>query len=561
MNAKKTNPFTAPTHLFRAVTSILLIAAALFMATSQVSAQSSLPGAPTNLTASPLTPTSIKLDWDAPTTTNGTLTGYLIEKNDGMSWETLDDTSDNIANRLVPAYQDTTVPENGTRSYRVKAINANGTGPASNVVTATAMYPPMLLVEVLALKSGLGLEFNTFIDNTSRPPKSAYTLKVNGVVAPIKAINYPSAQFHYLMGIEPVTNFRPGDVITISYSKPSSNPLKDAVGVEADEFTDYAVTNNIPSTKPTAPANIEVDDGGDATSYDLTWDPAWHNGSPILRYEVRVDDETWTTVTGGDTARSHTVTGLVRGAKYRFQVRAVNVLGNGPEVLIFVPKNPVTFTFNGTNHSITRGSNVKGDQKAPFYINASGSVSIDTTFTLTWNGTPTDELHPDNPSTVTIKAGTSNIRFSLQAAPDDDDPKVYNQPVKANVVATLGSLTLSDQLVVFDDEMVANVASFSTAGHQSEEGHTVPESPRHSFIRSGCRHDHTSGHAQSVQHERNRLLRVHLHPRRPANRPDRQSPQAGRPRRGRLGRPPIRRQRRQLQTLVAIEYRRQRTHQ
>ena len=454
MSASKTNPIATTVNLFRAVTAILLttLALALALTPTDTSAQGTLPGAPTNLAAEVFDATTIQLTWTAPTVTNGTLTGYKIEKKDGSSWELLDDTSDNRANQVDTTYVDPDVPENGTRSYRVSAINANGTGSPSNEVTATAANPPMTLIIATATKSGIQLEFDSLIEQTSVPPKSAFTVKVEGVSKPIHSVAYPSVAFQTTFALEPVTDFRAGEVITVSYREPSSNPIVNPIGVKADEFTDFAVENHITNTRPTAPTNIQADDGGDATSYDITWDPAWHNGSPILRYEVRVDDGTWTTVTGGDSARSHTVTGLVSGAEYRFQIRAVNVLGNGPEVSIFVPENPVTFTMYVTNVSITRGSSKAGQARAPLIINASGAVSSDTTFTLTWNGRPVNELHPDNPASITIKAGQSNARVFLKAAPDNDNPRVYNQKVTANVVATLGSLQLRYQLTVFDDE-------------------------------------------------------------------------------------------------------------
>ena len=458
------------TSLIRAATAVTFIVIALLITQSQASAQGTPPTAPLNLTAVPIDATTINLDWDAPTTANGTLSGYRIEKNDGSTWELLEDTSTNIANQLIPKWQDSTVPENGTRSYRVKAINEHGTGPASNEVTATAVNPPMLLLEARVQPASIALEFNTFIDPTSRPPKSVYTVKVNGIVKPIKKVFYPATEFQIIMGLEPVTHFRAGEVITVSYSKPSSNPLKDALGIEADSFTDFAAINDIPSSKPTAPRNLDSSPGNSLGTYDLNWDAAWHNGSPILRYEIRVDSGSWITVTGADAARSHTLTGLQDGAKYRFQVRAVNGLGIGPEASVFVPKNPVTFNMYGINYSITRGSNVKGDRKAPLFLYANASVSTNTTFLLTWNGRPTDELHPDNPTQLTIKAGDCCVRTSLRAAPDDDNPKVYNQPVKANVVATLGDVVLSAQLVVFDDEWLPT-ASFRMPD-TVEEGQT-----------------------------------------------------------------------------------------
>ena len=55
----------------------------------------------------------------------------------------------------------------------------------------------------------------------------------------------------------------------------------------------------------------------------------------FIRYEYRYGavGQTygeWTTVSGGGSARSLTVTGLTNGTEYGFQVRAVNGIGEGP---------------------------------------------------------------------------------------------------------------------------------------------------------------------------------------------------------------------------------------
>ncbi len=42
--------------------------------------------------------------------------------------------------------------------------------------------------------------------------------------------------------------------ITVTYTKPGTNPIKDLAGNEMDSFTD-TVTNNVPSTNVTNPNN------------------------------------------------------------------------------------------------------------------------------------------------------------------------------------------------------------------------------------------------------------------------------------------------------------------
>ncbi len=233
--------------------------------------------------------------------------------------------------------------------------------------------------------------------------------------------------------------------------------------------------SNIASTTiavPTAPRNLNATAGNGQVT--LTWDPPSDDrANSITKYQARHEQGSsvsegvnWTDVDGGADARTHTVNGLNNGSEYAFEVSAVNVIGDGTAATVkatpFQPTRAITYGMYVTNYSITRGSTVTGDQKTPVVVYAyNTTVETDTTFTLTWNDRPTNELHPDNPTSLTIKAGQHNASGFLSAAPDDDNPKVYNQPVKANVVATLGSLALSDQLVVIDDEWLPT-ASFST---------------------------------------------------------------------------------------------------
>ena len=96
----------------------------------------SVPGAPTGLTATASGTTAIDLSWSAPASTGGSaITGYKIEvsSDGGSSW------SDLVANtsNTTTTYAHTGLTAGATRHYRVSAINANGTGTASNVASAT----------------------------------------------------------------------------------------------------------------------------------------------------------------------------------------------------------------------------------------------------------------------------------------------------------------------------------------------------------------------------------------------------------------------------------------
>ena len=94
------------------------------------------PGAPTGLTATASGTTAINLSWSAPGSTGGSaITGYKIEvsSNGTSSWTNLVANTSNTAT----TYAHTGLTAGATRHYRVSAINANGTGTASNVANAT----------------------------------------------------------------------------------------------------------------------------------------------------------------------------------------------------------------------------------------------------------------------------------------------------------------------------------------------------------------------------------------------------------------------------------------
>ena len=98
------------------------------------------PNAPAGLTATGNGSTQIDLSWTASTGVGSSpVTGYRVEvSEDGFTW------SDLVANTGTTAthYSDSGLAAGTTRHYRVSAINAAGTGPASNVAVATTDQQP-----------------------------------------------------------------------------------------------------------------------------------------------------------------------------------------------------------------------------------------------------------------------------------------------------------------------------------------------------------------------------------------------------------------------------------
>ena len=137
------------------------------------------PEAPTNLHAKGVSTTQIGLSWSAPEYTGGTaITDYRIEvSNDGNTgWTEL------VASQTSRTYSHT-VTSGATRYYRVSAINSAGTGPVSNVASASAMDTPpgVTGAEIKQNRLVVRLFLDEAPDSTSTPAASAFTVKVEGV--------------------------------------------------------------------------------------------------------------------------------------------------------------------------------------------------------------------------------------------------------------------------------------------------------------------------------------------------------------------------------------------
>ena len=113
-------------------------------------------------------------------------------------------------------------------------------------------------------------------------------------------------------------------------ARPYEFQVRAVNGVAAGQPAD--ATETLAESAPGAPSGFSST-GGDET-VTLNWSPPEDGGSQIIRYEYRyaATGETlsdWATVSGAGNARSITIDNLTNGTEYRFQVRAVNEIGDG----------------------------------------------------------------------------------------------------------------------------------------------------------------------------------------------------------------------------------------
>ncbi len=116
VSATNASGTSAPTAVLNATTSAVPVA----------------PTAPRTLSTVTAYADAISLRWTAPTTSGGTLTGYIVQRNIAGTWTTIATVSG-----TTTTYVATGLSASTSNQFQVFATNAAGTSPASNTLTVT----------------------------------------------------------------------------------------------------------------------------------------------------------------------------------------------------------------------------------------------------------------------------------------------------------------------------------------------------------------------------------------------------------------------------------------
>ena len=142
----------------------------------------------------------------------------------------------------------------------------------------------------------LTLTYNEELDSTSAPAGSAYTVMVNSVA---RTVNDNITVTGRVVSLTLSTAVVHGDVVTVAYDAPSSNPVRDLAENNAANFSAQGVTNNTPFVDTTPPQLVGA--SVNRATMILTYDEALNGSSrpATSAYTVKVD--------GTERARSPTV--------------------------------------------------------------------------------------------------------------------------------------------------------------------------------------------------------------------------------------------------------------
>jgi hypothetical protein len=368
----------------------------------------SVPSAPTSLSGTPGN-TQVSLTWTTPALNGGSaITDYFIEYRTraASTWSTFSDGVSTSTSATVTSLT------NGTNyEFRVSAINAIGTGSASNVIISTQATTPGAPTSLSATGGINGQVPLTWIAPVSNGGSDITDYLVEYKLSATSTWSTFSDGVSVATGTT-VTGLANGSLYNFRVS--STN----AIGTGSVSSTANATPN---TNAPDAPTSL-VGTSGD-TQVSLTWSaPASNGGSAITNYFIEYKlsaTSTWSTFSHAtSTATSATITSLINGASYDFRVSAINSVGTSS------PSNTATAipaTVPGVPTSL---SGVIGDSQvaltwvAPADIGGSAItdylVEYKLSATSTWS-TFSDGTSTSTSATVTSLTNGTSYDFQVSA--------------------------------------------------------------------------------------------------------------------------------------------------
>ena len=373
-----------------------------------------VPGAPTGLTATASGSTAINLSWSAPASTGGSaITGYKIEvsPNGTSGW------TDQVANTNSTAttYAHTGLTAGDTRHYRVSAINANGTGTASNVDSATTgTSVPGAPTSLAATSSG-----STAINLSWSAPASTGGSAITGYkieVSPNGTSGWTDQVANTNSTATTYAHTGLGGGTTRHYRVSAINTNGTGTASNVANATTGA-------TAPGAPTGLTATASG-TTAINLSWSaPGSTGGSAITGYRIEVSSNgtsSWTNLVANtnSTATTYAHTGLTAGTTRHYRVSAINTNGTGTASNVAnATTGQTTVTFGASSYTAAEGG---ATATVAVVLSAPASASVTIPLTKAHRGGATAADYSGVPSNVTFTAGQTRRTFTVTATDDAD---------------------------------------------------------------------------------------------------------------------------------------------
>ena len=375
----------------------------------------SVPGAPSNLSATASGSTRIDLTWTAPASDGDSpITGYKIEvsSDGGSNWTTLvaDTTNTNTT------YAHTGLPAGVTRHYRVSAINAVGTGlPSDTAGTTTGSTVPDAPTSLTATAGG-----STQINLSWTAPGSDGGSPITGYK--IESSPNGTSNWTNLVVNTRNTNTTYSDTgllggTTRHYRVSAIN----ANGTGTPSNVDNATTA---ASVPGAPSDLSARESG-TSRINLSWSaPASDGGSAITGYKIEFSSDggsSWTNLVAntGNPGTTYSDTGLSSSTTRHYRLSAINTHGTGATSNVASASTGLrTVRFEADLYTATEGG---AAATVAVVLSAAAAQTVTIPLTTERLSGATAEDYSGVPEGVTFAAGQARQTFTVAATDDRDE--------------------------------------------------------------------------------------------------------------------------------------------
>jgi len=265
-----------------------------------------------------------------------------------------------------------------TTNYNIPLIY-NGSAPdlgwfesSSGTSIPVTPTPPIYNSSTIsnATPSRLEMNYNLTLANIV-PAASAFTVKVNTVTRTVSSVSISGTKV--LLTLASPVVF--GDVVTVAYTKPTSNPLQTTSGGQAASITAQNVTNNVAAVNPVYVSSVI--ENATPSRLDMTYNLTLANSVPAASaFTVKVN-----TVT-------RTVSSVsISGTKVLLTLASPVVYGDAVSVAYTKPaSNPLQTATGGQAASIT-AQNVTNNVTAvnPVYVSSVIENATPSRLEMTYN--------------------------------------------------------------------------------------------------------------------------------------------------------------------------------
>jgi hypothetical protein len=297
--------------------------------TTTATANTIVPGAPSDLAATTMSATQIDLSWTDNTTNE---TSFRVEQCEGVGCTVFTEVATVAAN--VTAYQVTGIATTNSYTFRVRAMNAAGPSPYSGTATATTFLPLAASGLTATTSSGTTIEL-AWTDNANNELSYRIERCAGAACATFAEIAFVNAGVVAYQDATALPN------TSYSYRIVARNNVGDA------SPSNEATANTL---IPAAPSGLSATTLS-ANQIDLAWTDNSSNetGFTIERCEGASCSSFVVVTTVGADVVTFSNTGLTADASYTYRVRAINISGlsdfsNEATATTFVPASPTTLT-------------------------------------------------------------------------------------------------------------------------------------------------------------------------------------------------------------------------